>query len=242
MLSRTPWKQQSRNLVSVGAVAFLLGFGVIGVSAAVRSVSSVDDAVQPSPAPLAITLQRLTHLDIGDPIVSLDTVSREATLVGVGEIQRIEEGFTVESGVFADSGAPIVDREVYLVIAPEHLLVSPSGFTGEIHIPITVPPQLPLEELQTAVSQGARDVAFVLHAYPGPDDRFASTPRHLRPAEFYPVQESLLLGLNGIDRFAFPLMTDEQIPDSTSNRDYLASLGLDEYRFGTLERETRDTP
>lgn len=199
-----------------------------------------------SPYAMARLLQHDVFLDYGDPLTDLsamaasdvalaDSAQGGDVVAGTGRLVAVEEGFSISHGVFEDTGEPIVERNVYLVVRPAELVAASQDQLagGNLYVPVTAS-DASLGELNRSLEAGGRDVVFVLRPFvldPGVD--VVSAPR-TRPAEFYPVHESALLGIDHTGQLLFPLLTDELLTASEGNTRFLALLGLDTYSFTTI--------
>jgi hypothetical protein len=191
---------------------------------------------------LARGLQQQTHFEfqsLKERGQSLGQVLTTSTVVGVGRIVDIREGYRVDVGPLTDGGRAY-ERHMLIVIEPERLLKGGGnlGSSGLVYVSRPWSPAYPLERMRAALSGAAQKVAFFLTPAQldlgaGLVDEFAGRQQDDRL--FWPTQASTLLGVDMQQRIAFPLMTDELLETSKQNKDPLARAGVSVQGFTTVK-------
>jgi hypothetical protein len=187
----------------------------------------------------ASALQRVTvyEHDPLDELGTLQTVSEQSQVVGVGKVTGVQSAYAVSHGKLAD-GSPDLDEHMLLVIEPQELaqgseLLGPSGL---VYVDHYASPAQPISEIREDAVGTEDRVAFFLTEVDYPSevelvDEFQG--RTTDDPLLTPTHVSALLGINEADREAFPLLTNELLEGSDENLEALNELGADVDGFTT---------
>lgn len=189
---------------------------------------------------LARRLQEQTHYEftsLKEQGSSLTDVARSASVVGLGRIVDVREGYRFDLGPLTDGGRAY-ERYMLIVIDPEKLLKGSDllGTSGLVYVARPWSPAFPIERMRTGLSEAAEKVVFILtpaQLGSGLVDEYAG--RQQDDAVFQPSQASTLLGVDLQRKIGFPLMTDELLDASAPNLDAVARVGAPVERFTTIK-------
>jgi hypothetical protein len=167
----------------------------------------------------------------------LDEIAAASSVVGIGRIVDVREGYKVDLGPLMDGGRAY-ERHMLIVVEPQSLLKGADGLgsSGLVHISQPWSPAYPLDETRAAMHGAAEKVAFFLTPADLPSDgvvdEFAG--REQDDAVFSPTQVSTVLGVDLQRKLAFPLLTDEMLERSDANVRMLSRAGAPVRGFTTI--------
>lgn len=183
-------------------------------------------------------MQTLYEFDtLAEQGTGLDEIAAASSVVGVGRIVDVREGYKVDLGPLTDGGR-FYERHMLIVVEPQRLLKGADslGSSGLVHISQPWSPAYSLDETRAAMDGAAEQVAFFLTPSDLPSDgvvdEFAG--RGEDDAVFSPTHVSTVMGVDLQRKLAFPLLTDETLERSDANVRTLSRAGAPVRGFTTI--------
>lgn len=199
----------------------------------------------------ARTLQLAAVLDYDELAATgstLDDVAVKADIVGIGRIVDIRLGYREQIGVGGPESQLEELQQMLVVIDPEKLAKGSEllGSSGQVFLDRAAPPfdlqtgDTGIEELRDAAVNSQERVAFMLAVKPPPSEGTARLDEFEGRAPddplLWPAHPSAVLGLDEGSASAYPVLTTEDIADTSQNLAPLNALGAEVDGFSTLNR------
>jgi hypothetical protein len=216
---------------SLVTVAVLTSYGC--GSGATDKLHGSSQRGQPDLADLAGRLQQQTEFSFPTLDVlseNLTDVADRSTVVGSGQLVDIRDGYQVDQGQFADGTIDYADH-MLLVIRPdlvtkgqEHL-----GSSGLVYVDESRAPYIDPTELAAGLGDEDHQVGFFLTPviFPPPNGNLVNEYQGRSDDDpiYWPTTPSTLIAIDSNADVGFPLLTDENMAESSGNLSAMQQVG-----------------